>query len=107
MLRYYEQQGLLSSERQPNGYRTYPPSATERVRQIKRLLDSGLPTRVILIIFEMEDGPETGWAPHCDLDFAAMLLNELEEVDQRINSLLKARTSMRALASALTAAHPQ
>ena len=30
MLRYYEEQGLLSSERRSNGYRDYPETAATR-----------------------------------------------------------------------------
>jgi DNA-binding transcriptional MerR regulator len=103
MLRYYEQQGLLASERHANGYRAYPPSAIARVQHIKQMLDSGFPTRVIAIILEMEDGAGAGWKPHCDRDFADTLLKDLEELDERIEFLLKARTSMRTLAASLTA----
>ncbi|MEW2626226.1 MerR family transcriptional regulator [Streptomyces sp. NPDC048106] len=46
-LRYYEQQGLLTSTRGPNGYREYEPEAIEAVLQIKALLDVGLPTEAI------------------------------------------------------------
>ena len=41
-LRYYEQRGLLDSERAANGYREYGPETVERVRNIRLLLDSGL-----------------------------------------------------------------
>lgn len=46
-LRYYEQLGLITSERQPNGYRTYDASAIPVVEQIKALLDLGFPTTLI------------------------------------------------------------
>jgi DNA-binding transcriptional MerR regulator len=46
-LRYYEQQGLLSSERQSNGYRTYAPNAVAMVETIRSLLDIGLPSRLV------------------------------------------------------------
>nr|WP_180218165.1 MerR family transcriptional regulator [Streptomyces albus] len=41
-LRHYEQAGLLTSERAPNGYRVYDASAEARVRNIRHLLDAGL-----------------------------------------------------------------
>ncbi|MEC3892732.1 MULTISPECIES: MerR family transcriptional regulator [Nocardiopsis] len=41
-LRYYEQRGLLASERSANGYREYGADAVERVRNIRLLLESGL-----------------------------------------------------------------
>jgi len=46
-LRYYEEQGLLSSDRTPSGQRTYPDSAVERVRLIQQFFTAGLPSRTI------------------------------------------------------------
>lgn len=47
-LRYYEQQGLLGSERTAGGQRVYPPSAVGRVRYIQQLYAAGVPSRVIV-----------------------------------------------------------
>lgn len=47
-LRYYEEQGLLASERTTSGQRIYPEAAVERVRLIQQLFAAGLPSRVIL-----------------------------------------------------------
>jgi DNA-binding transcriptional MerR regulator len=59
-LRYYEQQGLLTSRRGLNGYRDYGPEAPGRVRRIKELLDLGLPTATIRDILPCDDtGPRT------------------------------------------------
>ncbi|MBP2477248.1 DNA-binding transcriptional MerR regulator [Crossiella equi] len=41
-LRHYEQSGLLTSTRGPNGYRDYPESAVTRVRNIAYFLAAGL-----------------------------------------------------------------
>ncbi|MFK4837049.1 MerR family transcriptional regulator [Microbacterium sp. ZW T2_14] len=46
-LRYYEQQGLLTSDRLPNGYRVYPENSVAVVETIRSLLDIGLPTSLI------------------------------------------------------------
>ncbi len=46
-LRYYEEHGLLTSERTLSGQRVYPDSAVERVRLIQQLLGAGLPSRTI------------------------------------------------------------
>jgi DNA-binding transcriptional MerR regulator len=46
-LRYYEEQGLLGSERGPGGQRRYPESAVERVALIRTLLAAGLSTSAI------------------------------------------------------------
>ncbi|UXY31108.1 MerR family transcriptional regulator [Streptomyces sp. HUAS TT20] len=40
-LRYYEEQGLLESERTAAGYRVYGPGAETRVRNVRDLLASG------------------------------------------------------------------
>jgi DNA-binding transcriptional MerR regulator len=47
-LRYYEEQGLLESDRTHGGQRTYPESAIERVRLIQQLFTAGLPSRTVL-----------------------------------------------------------
>ncbi|MBR8743957.1 MerR family transcriptional regulator [Nocardiopsis sp. MG754419] len=46
-LRYYEQQGLLGSERRSNGYRDFPDNAVATVQTIRSLLDLGLPTALV------------------------------------------------------------
>lgn len=47
-LRYYEEQGLLTSERTPSGQRIYAEAAVERVRLIQQLFTAGLPSRTIV-----------------------------------------------------------
>lgn len=46
-LRYYEQQKLLTSVRQDNGYREYSPLAEEQVRTIQFYLSLGISTEQI------------------------------------------------------------
>jgi DNA-binding transcriptional MerR regulator len=46
-LRYYENQGLLHSDRQPNGYREYGSDAVRVVAFIQDLYRAGLPSKVI------------------------------------------------------------
>ncbi|WP_078917605.1 MerR family transcriptional regulator [Streptomyces sp. NRRL S-813] len=46
-LRYYERQGLLTSERRPNGYREYGPQAVRQVDLIQDLFSAGLPSSLI------------------------------------------------------------
>ena len=41
-LRYYEQRGLLASERTAGGHRDYPERAVERVIRIQELFAAGL-----------------------------------------------------------------
>ncbi len=46
-LRHYETQGLLSPERDGNGYRRYRDADVDRVCEIRDLLDAGFTTREI------------------------------------------------------------
>ncbi|MEP9382368.1 MerR family transcriptional regulator [Nocardioides sp. KR10-350] len=46
-LRYYEEQGLLTSERSASGQRYYSEEALDRVLFLKRLYAAGLTSRVI------------------------------------------------------------
>lgn len=46
-LRYYEQQGLLGSDRSAGGQRRYPDTAVGRVRLIQQLFAAGLPSRSV------------------------------------------------------------
>lgn len=64
-LRYYEQQGVLGSERCANGYREYGPDAAETVSRIRALMAIGLPTDTIRDILpcDGEAGPQPGACP--------------------------------------------
>ncbi|OPA77700.1 MerR family transcriptional regulator [Paenibacillus selenitireducens] len=46
-LRYYEQQGLISADRESNGYRTYHPLVIDQVNTIKFYLNLGFTTEQI------------------------------------------------------------
>ena len=46
-LRYYEEQGLLTSERSPSGQRHYPQDAISRVHWIRALLAAGLNSKAV------------------------------------------------------------
>jgi len=46
-LRYYEQQGLLHSERRPNGYREYAPESIEVVAFVQDMFHAGLSSDVV------------------------------------------------------------
>jgi len=46
-LRYYEQQGLLRSERRPNGYREYSPESVDVVAFVQDMFQAGLSSDVI------------------------------------------------------------
>lgn len=46
-LRYYEEQGLIRSERLSNGYRDYGPESVETIEFIQDLLAAGLSSKIL------------------------------------------------------------
>lgn len=92
MLRYYEQQGLLSPERSDNGYRSYREEDIERVYRVRSLIRSGMPTRLIAVILEMENDT---WSRRCSRDFAETLARELRSIEDKIVCLSLSRDTVR------------
>ncbi|MFC3996715.1 MerR family transcriptional regulator [Nocardiopsis sediminis] len=89
-LRYYEQQDLLHSTRNPGGQRQYPAGAVERVRLIQRLYPQGLPSRTIREVLPFAD---SGEAPPQLLD---LLEAERDRLDRQMTDLRQARTRLHA-----------
>jgi len=85
-LRYYEQQGLLSSERDVNDYRTYDEGSVRAVRNIQALLADGLLTKEIrgfgACLYERDLPVE----PPC-ADAVAVYLRRRDAVADRIDEL--------------------
>lgn len=97
MLRYYEEQELLVSGRQGNGYRYYPDSAVERAGQIRQLFDAGLPSRIIRDLLPCLDRlQEPGGS--CGVDEATLsnVHQLLADMDQRIQTLIRNRDAITA-----------
>lgn len=94
MLRYYEKQGLLTSHREPNGYRTYDDAAVERVRTVSSLIASGLPTRLVRIVLDVEALADDERSPSCSRTFAEMLHAERAALDDKIACLTKSRDTV-------------
>lgn len=46
-IRYYEEQGLIESQRTDSGHRRFDPEAVERVKLIQRLFSAGLSSKEI------------------------------------------------------------
>lgn len=92
MLRYYEQQGLLHPARGDNGYRMYGEEDVERVRRVRSLIRSGMPTRLIVVVLEMENDT---WSRRCSRDFAETLAGELRTIEDKIACLSLSRDTVR------------
>lgn len=91
MIRYYEAQGLLAADRATNGYRVYTEADVDRVRRIRNHISTGLPTRLVRIVFEME---EQTWTRQCSRDFADQLTAELAGLDEKISCLSASRETI-------------
>jgi DNA-binding transcriptional MerR regulator len=94
LLRYYEEQGLIASRRRPNGYRDYDERYVDRVRQIRGLLDAGLPTRIIRQILPCIDAPRSIVVSDATPETIAILQRELDRMDQRIQCLQRNRDAI-------------
>ena len=96
-LRYYEQQGMLVSERSPGGQRHYPESAVERVALIQSLLAAGLSSSTIHDVLPCitEEAIRTPW-------LAERLRTELTRVEDQIQCLHRTRDILAGLVDQYT-----
>ncbi|MFD7924107.1 MerR family transcriptional regulator [Streptomyces sp. NPDC059740] len=79
-LRHYEQAGLLTSVREPNGYRAYDAGAECRVRNIRHLLAAGLTLEDVRCFTACLDGDMTTVRPSAEgLRTARRRLAAIEE----------------------------
>ncbi len=98
MLRYYEQQHLLTSTRSANGYREFGEGDVDRVRQVRALLDAGLPTRFVRAVLDMGlagGAVVDGWTPTCTATFAGQLRAELARLEEHVACLTRSRDAVR------------
>ncbi|WP_431979891.1 MerR family transcriptional regulator [Streptomyces qinglanensis] len=99
-LRHYEQAGLLTSRRAPNGYRCYEASAEVRVRNIRHLLQAGLTLEDVACFAACLDGDMVTAPPSPEgLRIAEQRLAVLEariaaqvEVRDRLRAALRSTT---------------
>ncbi|WP_258725653.1 MerR family transcriptional regulator [Cellulomonas sp. NS3] len=87
-LRYYEEQGLLASERSAGGQRHYAPEAVDRVRFIQHLYAAGLGSKAVLGILPcMERGVLTD-------EMHERLLAERARVQAQLDELTATRDKL-------------
>ncbi|MFJ4848608.1 MULTISPECIES: MerR family transcriptional regulator [unclassified Streptomyces] len=94
LLRYYEEQGLITPSRADNGYREYGEAHVDSVRQIKGLLEAGLPTRIIQEILPCLDKPQTIYVPYVTPEMIATLQREQAGLSERIEFLTRNRDAI-------------
>ncbi|POX38519.1 MerR family transcriptional regulator [Streptomyces sp. Ru73] len=100
-LRHYEQEGLIGSTREANGYRDYDERAAVRVRNIRYLLDTGLTLADVRCFAGCLDGDMTTAPP--SPEGLAVARDRLARIDARLAAQTEARNR---LAQALEAATP-
>lgn len=88
-IRYYERAGLLRATRQANGYREFDPSAVERVRAIRDLLEVGFTIDEILSLSDCLHG--LGDDSPCRMQTASLYRDRLRRIDQQVGTLLQLR----------------
>ena len=93
-LRYYEEQGLIVPRRLENGYREYDPYLIDRAIQIRGLIDSGVPTKIIALILPCLDKPRGIVPDDIQPELLAILRDEHEKMAQRIDFLTRNRDSI-------------
>src|SRR5699024_724808 len=91
LLRYYEQQGLITASRADNGYRTYTEDDVARGERVAGLVRSGVPTRLARAILDLEGVKGAELAAVCSRDVAEQLAKELEDLEGRIACLTRSR----------------
>ncbi|MCW2517014.1 MAG: merR2 [Mycobacterium sp.] len=93
-LRYYEEQGLIIPRRLSNGYRDYDDYLVDRVIQIRGLLDTGLPTRIIKQIMPCLGTPRSIHFTDADPQMVAILERERDKMNQRMECLRRNRDAI-------------
>lgn len=94
MLRYYEEQGLVTPRRLENGYRSYDEYLVDRVGKIRGLIEAGIPTRIIGSILPCLDRPQTIVVTDPDPELRVILLQERDRMTQKIDLLVQNRDSI-------------
>jgi DNA-binding transcriptional MerR regulator len=101
MLRYYEEQGLISPRRSGNGYREYDEYLVDRVRKIRGLIDSGIPTRIISDILPCLGKPRVIVVEDVDPELREILAEERDRMTEKIGFLARNRDAIESYIEAL------
>jgi DNA-binding transcriptional MerR regulator len=103
-LRYYEEQGLIIPRRLHNGYRDYEPHLIDRAIQIRGLIDSGVPTKIIALILPCLDKPRGIVPDDIQPELLKILRDERDRMAQRIDFLTRNHDSLSTYIDATDAA---
>ncbi|MCP2262742.1 DNA-binding transcriptional regulator, MerR family [Promicromonospora thailandica] len=88
LLRYYEEQGLLTATRAPNGYRQYDESAVEIARTVRMMFQMGFPQEKVRSLLACAS-PSASAADH---EAARARVAEMrDDVDRQMTELARTR----------------
>jgi DNA-binding transcriptional MerR regulator len=104
MLRYYEEQGLITPRRLDNGYREYDDYLIDRVGKVKGLIDAGIPTRIVTNILPCLGQPQTIVVQNADPALYELLETERNRMSEKIDFLTQNRDALTSYLGALEAA---
>ncbi|MEU4532897.1 MerR family transcriptional regulator [Micromonospora ureilytica] len=90
-LRYYEEQGLLTSSRSDAGQRHYSDAEVQRVSLIQQLFDAGMSSRVIATVLPCVETPSD---PAVTESAFVTMTRERDRIDADIAHLIEARDAL-------------
>ncbi|MFG3341105.1 MerR family transcriptional regulator [Glycomyces sp. NPDC048151] len=94
MLRYYEETGMLIPDRCANGYRNYGEGSVDKALQIRGLLDTGMPTRVIRQVLPCLKQPGDIHVYDATPETLHLLERELDGMTERIATMSRNRDAI-------------
>src|SRR5688500_1362529 len=94
MLRYYEEQELITPRRLDNGYREYDDYLIDRVGKIRGLIDAGIPTRIVTNILPCLGQPQTIVVENADPGLYELLETERDRMSEKIDFLTHNRDAL-------------
>jgi DNA-binding transcriptional MerR regulator len=101
MLRYYEEQGLITPRRLDNGYREYDDYLVDRVGKIRGLIDAGIPTRIVTSILPCLGQPQTIVVENAEPGLFELLEVERDRMSEKIDFLTHNRDALTSYLPAL------
>ncbi|MGV0853728.1 MerR family transcriptional regulator [Mycolicibacterium phlei] len=90
-LRYYEQQGLLVSDRSPSGHREYAEAAVDRVIHIQELYAAGLNSRTIASLLPCMRDSDGAPSQQATPKLLSVLTAERDRLEKAIRDLSASR----------------
>ena len=94
LLRYYEEQGLITVARSANGYRDYDERLVDQVSHVRGLLEAGLSTRLIKQILPCLEDPRDIHFADATPEIIATLEGHRDKLARRIELLTRNRDAI-------------